>query len=113
MLNTIRNCANKLEVVLKNYLNCNFSEFGIKSNGCLDKTDWKSPINFALGYKYAESNKNPKIKDEIENFLYTLKGSNIQEIIYKHEQFDFSSKEEAVEYVLNTINKLENILNKF
>lgn len=64
----ILNCANKLEGILRKYLHCNYNEFGVKANDNLIEFDWKSPINFALGYCYAQSNKDPKVKKNIDFF---------------------------------------------
>ena len=62
--------ANKLEILLRKYLNCHYTDFGVKANDDLLNRDWKSPINFALGYKYANSTNN---QDIIDYFNYLLK----------------------------------------
>ncbi len=34
--------ANRLEGILRRYLNCGYDEFGVKANGNLDEGDWGS-----------------------------------------------------------------------
>lgn len=74
--------ANRLEGILKRFIGCNSNEFGVKANGNLDCGDWQSPINFALGFKYSKSDKNPEVKEAIEYFLgNVLTGKSIADII--------------------------------
>lgn len=111
-MNNVLMYANLLEGILTKYLDCHWGNFGVKANGCLDNGDWRSPINFALGYKYAESGRNKKIKDEIENFTGNiLKGKNMEEIVQNYEQFGYSSEKEAYKYLEEAIKKLDKILN--
>ena len=98
---------NKLEGVLSKYLQCGSNDFGVKANYNLIKNDWKSPINFALGHKYAMSNNDSSLKSRIEYFLGdSLLGENISDIIQNYEHYALESKEEAYKY----IKELEEIL---
>lgn len=109
----ILSLANKLEGILTKYLQCHYGNFGVKANGNLDNYDWKSPINFALGCKYGESEKNSKLKEEIDFFLGNiLKGQNMEDLIENYEYYGYNSQEEVYSYIKETINQLEEILNK-
>lgn len=109
--NKILDYANKLEGLLCKYLECNYTEFGVKANGNLIDHDWKSPINFALGYRYASSNKDPKVKEDIDYFLgNTLDGNNISDIVKNYKNYGHASPEAALEYIGKTIEALEEIL---
>ena len=93
--------ANRLENLLRKFLNCHYTEFGVKANDTLLKYDWKSPINFALGALYI---KKPNLKSEIDNFIgNTLFDKNSIMDTYKKEGF------EAVKEV---IDEFENLLKK-
>lgn len=105
--------ANKLERLLEKYLDCDYHDFGVKANGHLADEDWKSAINFALGYRYATSDKNEKMKDDINYFLGNeLIGKNMSDLIHNYEHYAFDSKDAVYDYIEDTINKLENILFK-
>ena len=109
ILNLVLEKANRLEGVLRNFLHCDYTEFGVKANGHLDDNDWKSPINFALGYKYALS---PKMKEEIDYFLgNVLIGNSIGEIVKNYEWYGFNSKSETFKKIDDIIEELEKILN--
>lgn len=45
--NKVLEYANKLEHILRHYLECDYTEFGVKANDNLTRYDWQSPINFA------------------------------------------------------------------
>ena len=72
--------ANRLEGILRKFLNCHYNEFRVKSNDTLLKYDWNSGINFALGVLYE---RNPDLKDEINYFLGNILyfGNSIQNVI--------------------------------
>lgn len=98
------NQANRLEGILRKFLNCNYNEFSVKANDNFLKYDWRSPINFALGFLYA---KNPDLKTEIENFLGNiLYGDNIQNVIEENNDFEKGLKE--VEKIITALDKLLN-----
>lgn len=104
-------CANKLEGILREYLGCHYTEFGVKANGDLDHTDWQSPINFALGCRYQESGRDPQVKKEILDFLGNqLWGPNMGDIITRYDYYNFASVEEAYQYLEKTIDELRRIL---
>ena len=108
---TVRGYANELEGVLRNYLNCHYTEFGVKANGNLDSSDWKSPVNFALGYKYAESNNDPAIKQEIDYFLGNdFYGENMGDIVGRYNYYNFNSENDACNYIKRTIDNIKRIL---
>jgi len=103
--------GNILEGILRSYLKCGYHEFGVKSNDNLTQYDWRSPINFALGYKYAQSNNDEKVKREIEYFLgNVLIGNSISDVINQYEYDDHSNEDEAYEKVENIIAELDKIL---
>lgn len=103
--------ANKLEGILRRYLGCEYNEFGVKANDKLTRYDWKSPINFALGFCYASSNKDPKVKEDIDYFLGNeLEGQSIGDIVDQYDYYGFDSKEAAFEYIDKTIDRLNEIL---
>ncbi len=103
--------ANRLEGILRKYLNCSYNDFGVKANGNLDFGHWKEPINFALGYCYAMSDNNPQKKNEIENFLgNVLEGENIDDLIKNHQYYDLSSSEDAFDKIKEIIDAFEKIL---
>lgn len=107
----ILSCATELEGILRNYLECNRTEFGVKANDKLRSIDWKSPINFALGVCYANSKKDPKVKEEIDFFLgEELEGQSIADVIENYENYGIVSKDAALEKVKTIIGKLKKIL---
>ncbi|WP_188400209.1 hypothetical protein [Sporomusa sp. GT1] len=109
--NTVLNYANQLEGLLRKYLNCHYTDFGVKANDNLTKSDWKSPINFALGHKYAISNNDPKVKESIDFFLGNdLQGESIGDIIERYEYYGFNNVEDAYKYIKDAIANLEKIL---
>lgn len=80
--NKVLEYANKLEHILCHYLECDYTEFGVKANDNLTRYNWQSPINFALGYRYASSNKDPKVKADIDYFLgNVLEGQSIGDVV--------------------------------
>ena len=103
--------GNRLEGILRSYLNCNYCEFGVKSNNNLTTTDWRSPINFALGYRYAQSNNDEDVKKRIEYFLGDeLIGFSIEDITKLYKHYGLSDENEAYKKIENIINELEKIL---
>ena len=109
--NKVLELANKLEGILRKYLDCHYTDFGIKANGNLTTYDWKSPINFALGHKYAKSNNSPEVKEAIDYFLGNdLEGKSIGDIVEHYEYYDFKTENDAYAYIENTINHLNEIL---
>ena len=98
--------ADRLEGVLRNFLNCHYSEFGVKANNTLLEYDWNSGINFALGVLYE---RNPNLKDEINDFLGNVLyfGSSIQDVIKKCED-----ENEGIAKVKEIIDKFEALLRK-
>ena len=107
-MNPVLEKANRLEGILRSFLNCHYTEFGVKANGNLDDNDWKRPINFAWGYKYALS---PTMKEKIDYFLSdVLIGNSIGDILRKYEYYGFNSKNEAYKKIDEIIEELEKIL---
>ena len=103
--------ANCLEGILRGFLDCHYNDFGVKANNSLTSNDWKSPINFALGFKYALSNKNPEVKKAIDNFLGNiLIGKNIADIIENYEYQGLKNKDEAYKKIDEIIDEFEKIL---
>lgn len=98
--------ADRLEGILRNFLNCHYSEFGVKANNTLLEYDWNSGINFALGVLYE---RNPNLKDEINDFLGNVLyfGSSIQDVIKKCED-----ENEGIAKVKEIIDKFEALLRK-
>lgn len=104
--------ANKLERILRNYLKCNYNEFGVKANGNLSDVDWKSPINFALGHVYAKANNSKEAKDAIDSFLGNkLIGESITDLVNDYESYSFSNEDEVYSYINTIIEELEKLLN--
>lgn len=113
MENRALSLGNRLEGILRGFLDCGYNEFGVKSNDNLTKTDWRSPINFALGYKYAQSNRDENIKREIEYFLGNiLVGISIGDVINKYEYYGYPNVDTAYEEVEHIIDEFESILKK-
>lgn len=107
----IMKCANELEGLLRNYLKCHYTEFGAKANDNLSLYDWRTPIAFALGCKYGQSNFDPNVKETIDYFLGNeFKGNNISDIITNYSEYNFASQEDAYDYVEGTIRRLREIL---
>ena len=98
--------ANRLEGILKKFLNCHYTEFGVKANDTLLKYNWNSGINFALGVLYE---RNPNLKDEINDFLGNVLyfGNSIQDVINKCED-----ENEGIAKVREIIDQLEVLLEK-
>ena len=104
--------ANRLERILRRYLDCSYVDFGVKANGQLDTHDWISPINFALGYKYMESNRDPLVKDRITDFLGNrFYGLCINDLLSNLEFYNFSGIDDALDEVDAIIDEFEDILN--
>lgn len=109
--NRVLELANELERILRKYLECNYVDFGVKANDNLASFDWKSPINFALGYKYAKSNNSHEVKEKINDFLGdVIKGNSIEDIVKNYEFYEFGTKDDAYAYVESTIDSLNKIL---
>lgn len=103
--------AIRLESLLRNYLNCDYTEFGVKANDRLSSIDWRTPIAFALGYRYGQSNFDSEVKETIDFFLGNeFWGNNISDIITNFSEYGFASQEDAYDYVEGTINRLSEIL---
>ena len=103
--------ANRLEVILREYLKCHYTEFGVKANDNLLSGDWKSPINFALGFRYASSDMDDTVRKDIDDFLGNeLIGKNISDIISKYDSYANESEEDAYEAIEQIINRLCKIL---
>lgn len=98
--------ADRLEGILRNFLNCHYLEFGVKANNTLLEYDWNSGINFALGVLYE---RNPDLKDEINDFLGNVLcfGNSIQDVINKCED-----ENEGIAKVREIIDKFETLLGK-
>lgn len=109
--NKVVSYANELEYMLREFLECDYDEFGVKANDNLICDDWQSPINFALGFRYALSNKDPKVKENIDYFLGNeLYGESIGDVVEQYEFYGFESQEEAYRYIDATLKDLRNIL---
>ena len=109
--NNITELSRKLETILRKCLNCHYTDFGVKANDNLAAHDWKSSVNFALGYKYAKSNNSPKVKEEINFFLGNVFiGENIKDVIEHYESYGFNTENEAYAYIDDTLNSLKEIL---
>lgn len=95
--------ADRLEGILRRFLNCHYTEFGVKANNLLLKYDFKSPINFALGVLYG---KKPELKQEINNFISNrlVGGNSIESFIDEYENKEAGIKE--VESILDELEKL-------
>lgn len=110
-MNEIQALGNRLEGILSSYLDCNYNDFGVKSNDYLTKQDWKSPIYFALGYKYAQSKRDADVKREIDYFLGDIFiGQSIEDVIIKYNYYGFLDKDEAYSVVEDIIDNVEKIL---
>lgn len=108
---SVSNFASKLEGILRRYLKCGYNDFGVKANDKLSGIDWKSPINFALGHRYAASNDDPAVRERIEYFLGDeLQGQSIGDVVRQYEYYGFDSQEAAFVYIDETIKKIEEIL---
>ena len=103
--------ANTLEGILREHLDCHYTDFGVKANDNLLRYDWKSPINFALGHCYALSNHDSNVKEKIDGFLGdTLIGNHIEDLIQHHEYYTLDSEEDAYDRIEYIINELKRIL---
>lgn len=103
--------ANRLEGILRKYLKCHYTEFGVKANDNLLSEDWKSPINFALGFRYASSDMDETVREDIEDFLGNqLIGKSIGDIISRYDYYAYESEEEAYKAIEQIINRLQEIL---
>ncbi|MBR8702307.1 hypothetical protein IX317_002234 [Fusobacterium sp. DD29] len=98
--------ANRLESILRKYLDCHYSDFGIKANNNLLKYDWKSPINFALGVLYE---RNRDLKHDIDSFLGNelYEGQSIEEVVA-----NYPTPEEGLARVNEIIDLFEALLKK-
>lgn len=78
----------------------NFSEYEV------------SPINFALCFKYALSNKSPEVKEAIDNFFGFLfvDEKSIGDVIRNYKYQGFKSKYEAYKRIDEIISEFEKIL---
>ena len=109
--NRMLDLANRLERILCQYLDCHYNDFGVKANDNLTTDDWRSPINFALGHRYACSSNDKDLKEKIDFFLgETLIGDSIGDIIKRHKDFSFPNADEAYSNIERIIDELENIL---
>lgn len=109
--NRVLGYANKLEHILRQYLNCGYNDFRVKANDYLTTYDWKSPINFALGCRYGSSNQDPEVKKDIDYFLGNeFQGQSIGDVVERYEYYNFDTKEAAFEYIDKTIEHLKKIL---
>lgn len=93
--------ANRLEKLLRKFLNCHYTEFGVKANDALLKYDWKSPINFALGALYI---KKLNLKSEIDSFIGNT--------LFDRNNIMDTYKKEGFEAVKEVIDEFENLLKK-
>ena len=112
MANMVLEKANRLEGILREFLDCHYIDFGVKANDNLTSNDWKSPINFALGFKYALSNKSPEVKEAIDNFFGFLfvDEKSIGDVIRNYKYQGFKSKYEAYKRIDEIISEFEKIL---
>ena len=109
--NIVLELSIRLEGVLRTYLHCEYSDFGVKANGNIDSGTWKNPIWFALGHRLGKSGNDEKLKNEIDFFLDNeLIGKNIGSIINDYAQEGFDSREEAIEEVERLIDEIERLL---
>jgi hypothetical protein len=108
--NPALDCANKLEGILRSYLNCHYNDFGVKANNNL-LNDWRSPVKFALGVFYGESNRSQAAKDKIDNFVDYFEGQGIDDLAARYEYYDFESQAAVYEYVDKKIEELAVLLN--
>ena len=103
--------AQRLEGILRNHLGCHYTDFGVKGNDNLLKYDWKSPVNFALGHRYALSDHDIKVKDDINDFLGNrFIGQHIMDVVDNYEYHGLNSREEAGERVETLINEIKELL---
>ena len=105
------NLAQSLEGILRKHLKCHYLDFGIKANDNLLRDDWKSPVNFALGHRYALSHNDEKVKEDINDFLGDkFIGQHIMDVVDNYEDYGLNSPEEAVERVREIINEIRDLL---
>lgn len=103
--------ANRLEGILRRYLNCGYDEFGVKANGNLNEGDWGQPIAFALGDKYAASGRNEDLREQIDYFLgNTLEGKNISDLVSEYEYYGYNNQKEAFDKANEIIDEVERLL---
>ena len=108
---SVSDLANRLEGILRSYLKCDYDDFGVKANGNLDHGDWVQPIAFALGDKYASSDRDEEIKEQIDYFLgNTLEGKHISDLISNYAYYGYESEQEAIDKVKHIIDEVERLL---
>lgn len=108
--NRALNLARRLEEILRRTLSCHYTEFEVKANDDL-LNDWKSPINFALGYCYAKTNDDPDVKNRITDFLGNdFIGEGINDVIVRFEWHGLKSEEDAYKKIESIIDEVESIL---
>ena len=90
--NKLMNYANELEGLLRNYLHCDYTEFGVKVSESGNAQDIRTDIDSFLG-----------------NQIYA---GSMQEIINKYEEYGFDSTDDAYVYIQETINELRCLLQK-
>lgn len=103
--------AQKLESILRKYLNCEYGDFDVKANDNFTMGNWQKSIIFALGCRYGSSQQDPKVKEDIDYFLnMELIGKNIGDVVERYEYYGFDTKEAAFDYISETIEHLKKIL---
>ena len=104
--------AQRLEGILRKHLDCHYLDFGIKNDNLL-RYDWKSPVNFALGHRYAISNHDSKVKEDIDYFLGNIFiGEHIEDVINRHDHYGLESQENALNRVEEIITEIKRLLSK-
>lgn len=108
--NELLSRAQKLESILRDTLRCNYGDFGIKANNNLLSKDWKTPISFVLGYKFANSD-NSDIHSKISYFMGNLlTGENIRDFYDNYQKYGYNSQSEALTGIDDIIKEIDNIL---
>lgn len=97
-----------LEGTLRNFLKCHYTDFGVKNELLLGQ-NWTNPINFVLGVKYAHAT--VQRKNDIKYFLENeLMGVNIKDLVEHSEYYCLGNVNGALQYILQTINKISYLL---
>ncbi|WP_410689717.1 hypothetical protein [Campylobacter lari] len=100
--------SSNLEGILRNYLKCHYTDFGIKNKLLLGQS-WAKPINFVLGVKYAHAT--VQRKNDIKYFLENeLKGVNIKDLVERSEYYCLGNANEALKYISQIIQKINYLL---
>ncbi|HEB9286784.1 TPA: hypothetical protein RZK16_000394 [Campylobacter coli] len=98
----------KLEGILRKYLKCHYTDFGIKNELLLGQ-NWTNPINFVLGVKYAHAT--VQRKNDIKYFLENeLKGVNIKDLVEHSEYYCLGNVNGALEYISQIVEKIQYLL---